>query len=99
MPDEWDQLMEIDTQVSAEAEADEVESACKCRSQSDSETDSESPGPISRLSLWWARSLYRVVVSLGWQWPNFRELTVQLISGCTGCSAECAALKASQRQH
>ena len=94
MSDEWDRLIEAEFAQEGDEEAAEVESACMARSQSDSETDSESPGPISRLSLWWARGLFRTVTGMGIPWPNFRGMKLRVVSGCTGCSAECAALKA-----
>ena len=93
MEDAWDEVYEQE-QRSADAEADEVHSACACRSQSDSESESDSPGPCSRLTLWWAQRMYKVVRSMGYQWPEFGRTNLQVVSACTGCSAESAVLKA-----
>ena len=47
-------------------------------------------------SSWWARRLYEAVQDLGQEWPDFTKMTVSVVSGCTGCSAESAVLKAGK---
>ena len=87
MADGWDAALndevELNQRLSQEADA--------CRSSSASEEmseDSESP-----VASWWAGLLFSAAARLGYQKPKWIQDPLRVVSGCTGCSAESAALK------
>ena len=87
---DWDAAFQSE-QLLSQQESEEVESACGARSESGSESDSEQSR--TKLPCWWARVLFRAVKDMGHQWPHATEKPLQVVSGCTGCSAEASVLK------
>ena len=81
-------------QALSQQESDEVESACGARSESGTEASCESH--TKRFTTWWVRVIYSAVVSLGKEWPESPDSgkPIQVVSACTGCSAEASVLKA-----
>lgn len=85
----WSGALEDEFKVTQELsiEADE------CRSIS---THRDSPGPSgadSPVASWWASVLFQAGKLLGYGKPKWLEDPIKVVSGCTGCSAESAALK------
>ena len=89
--DDWDLGFEA-SQV-ADVRKEEVE-ACEMRSDTESEDDVSSSSSQGFASPWWARELIQAAARLGFSLPRYRSHPVQVVSGCTGCSAESAVLKA-----
>lgn len=87
---DWDAAF-VSEQVLSQQESEEMESACGMRSESGSE--SESDRPRKKLPCWWARVIVKATEALGFDWPELPKKPVQIVSGCTGVSAEAAVLK------
>lgn len=91
---DWDAAFRKEQDLSQQ-ESEEMASACDARSESASESESESSTTSNKkLASWWAQVLVRAVESLGWTWPAKSSSALQVVSGCTGCSAEASVLKA-----
>eukprot|EP00438_Fugacium_kawagutii_P012509 Skav212717 [mRNA] locus=scaffold113:587152:587538:+ [translate_table: standard] len=88
---EWDLAFQ-EEQILSQQESEEMESACEARSESGSESSSEGSCK-GRLPCWWARVLYNAATALGLPWPDSGR-PLQIVSGCTGVSAEASVLKA-----
>ena len=85
----WEEVFEEEFCLSQE-QLESVEEADQVRTPSESEN--EEP----RLKAWWARMLKQALQDTGHEWPRINKgLTV--VSGCTGCSAEAATMKARAR--
>ena len=92
--DAWNTAFEEAIQLSQE-EVDEIEEACALASDSGSEPSSTcSSGSGWRLTLWWSQIFLKAAQGLGLSWPGVIPKPLYVVSGCTGCSAEAAALKA-----
>lgn len=95
--DEWDDAFAAE-KVASQESANEMAEACQMMSDSESDDESSESTNHGFASPWWARELYQAVVRLGYAWPkeySKMDDPIQVISGCTGCSAESAVLKAS----
>ena len=78
-------------------ESQDVEDACQLTPESGSESsddESSQSSSFPKLTSWWAQRLFRVVKSLGLEWPTRDRKPLQIISACCGCSAESAVLQA-----
>lgn len=95
--DDWGEAFQKEIQVSQEEE-NEVEETCGLRAESESESEasssSTSGSSLRFLTTWWAQTLFKAVTGLQLSWPRKRSSPLRVISGCTGCSAEAAVLKA-----
>lgn len=89
----WDELCEEEFHLSQE-EAENVAKAEEVRTPSDDEGGPEAVGP-NAVKCWWGKMLLQALKDEGYDcdkiWTN-KTLTV--VSGCTGCSAESATMKA-----
>ena len=88
--DEWSRVYG-EEQVLSQKDSEEMESACCAKSESGSEHES---ADSCKFTVWWSRVLYSAVCSLGCEWPAAPNKPVQLVSACTGCSAEASVFKA-----
>ena len=80
----------------SQQESEEMEEACQCAS--DSEVEPESPtrsdAGVSTES-WWLSLLQSHFTASSLPWPDMKARgRLQVVSACTGCSAEASALQA-----
>ena len=81
--------------VSSQEETQAMEEACALASDSGSEDGSScSSGSGWKLTAWWSQVLLKAAQGLGLEWPGVVAKPLYVVSGCTGCSAEAATLKA-----
>ena len=94
MADDWEAVFAQEA-GSSSCLADLIEDACQCRENSDSESETldEVESPDSP-HVWWVDTLRQVFQDAGVKWPRPLREPLQVVSACTGCSAEAAVLKA-----
>ena len=81
--------------LSSQEETQAMEEACALASDSGSEDGSScSSGSGWKLTAWWSQVLLKAAQGLGLDWPGVVAKPLYIVSGCTGCSAEAATLKA-----
>lgn len=85
---EWDEAYSAELS-SSQQESDEMAEACDLMCETPPESPRASDQPH-----WWMNSLSEALSALGRHWPSCPNQTLQVVTGCAGCSAEAAVLKA-----
>ena len=94
MADEWEAVFEGEAGSTLDL-AGLIEDACQCRENSDSESETvDNVDAADVPHIWWVDMLRQVYHESGLRWPRPSTVPVQVVSACTGCSAESAVFKA-----
>ena len=89
----WDDLCDEEFHLSQE-EAESIAKADEVRTPSDDEGDAQAVGP-NVVKNWWGKMLLQALKDEGYDWQKiWTDKTLTIVSGCTGCSAESATMKA-----
>ena len=91
--DDWDEIYDQEEML-CQQEAEEQEAACEHMPDVESAEEADPGEPSGKVTSWWAQELRQAARALGLVWPEPHSKPVQVVSACTGSSAEAAVLKA-----